>query len=158
MLNDRGKEPGADRLALLLISDCEDRASRYTQKELFEKLAGTGIQIFVVALTEDLGKDPGFTSASPKNRSETFAAELALRTGGAVFTPALKKLNKEAIDEILKPVIEEMRTPYVIGYTSTNKNRDDRKRKLRVEIAAGEKGEVRTGFVRESFVIPKDQK
>lgn len=153
----RAKDNSTGHYALVLISDCEDRASIRTESQLFAKLEGSGIQVFVIAFTGELGRDAGFISAPPKDRAERLANRLAFKTGGAAYFPTEKKTNKEAIEEMLKPLISELRSQYVIGYTSPNTKRNNKTRKLRIEIAPGEKGEVRTAFMRESFVVPLEE-
>lgn len=153
----RAKDNSSEHYALVLISDCEDRASILKEDQLFAKLEGSGIQIFVIALTGELGRSAGFISAPPKDRAERLANRLALKTGGGAYLQTDKKTSVEAIEEMLKPLMAELHSQYVIGYRSSNTKRNDKQRKLRIEIAPGEKGEVRPGFIRESYVVPGDE-
>lgn len=146
---ERAIEKDSKRFAIVLISDCEERDSYYSKKKLFEKLQGSGIQIFVIALTKDLKK-------SIKNKSESFAHELALLTGGTVYFPTTEENRKKPIDENLKMLVYELRAQYEIDYISTNQKRDGLARKLTVQVSDSEKGEKRQAFIRESFVVPKD--
>ncbi|HVE58937.1 MAG TPA: VWA domain-containing protein [Pyrinomonadaceae bacterium] len=146
----RKKENNLTESSIVLISDCEDRDSFYTKKKLFEKLEGSGIQVFVIALTQGL-------ETGVREKSESFANEIALKTGGTVHFPTSKENYKKPLLENLKPLIYELRAQYLIGYTSTNPNRNNKERKMTVQIADSEKGEKRQGFVRESFVVPKEQ-
>lgn len=145
----RAKDNSSSRFALVLISDCEDRDSFYTKTKLFEKLEGIDIQIFVLALTQDLDK-------GTREKSELFANELALRTGGTVYFPTSKENIKKPLMENLKPLVNELRAQYRISYTSTNQTRNNKSRKTIVQVADSEKGEKRQGFIRESFIVPKD--
>lgn len=152
----RAQENRSQRFAMVLISDCEDRASGHSQQELFDKLRESGIQVFVIGLTAELSKEPGFVSASPFTRAEYFANRVVLGTGGAAYLLSNNKKDTRNIDELIRPLLEEIRSQYVISYTSTNTGQNDKPRKLRVEIAPGKKGEVRTGFIRDGFVVPKE--
>ena len=76
-------------------------------------------------------------------------------TGGLVLN-LTKKRTKEDVITTLKALMTELRSDYFIGYTSTNQKRDDLPRKLRIEVANDAKGDKRQGFIRESFVVPKD--
>jgi VWFA-related protein len=154
-LEKRTKENSSRRYALVLISDCEDRDSYYNLSQFLDKKKGTDIQIFVVALTSGLANEkrsnPNYSS--PREKAENFANKLALKTGGNVYFPTGKENNKKPYSETLKPLIDELQSNYVIGYISTNENRANRPRKLRVEISDSAK---RQAFIRESFVVPKD--
>lgn len=159
----RTKENSSRRYALVLVSDCEDRDSFYKLTDLFSIIKGTEIQIFVVALTNALPNDRSYSPTlsilrekSIRNTAENFANNLALKTGGNVYFPTTGESKKKPFSETLKPLIFELQSNYVIGYISTNKNRDNKPRKLRVEIADAANGAKRQGFIRESFIVPKD--
>jgi VWFA-related protein len=154
----RRKEDNTGRFAVVLISDCEDRNSRYSQLALYNLAREYGIQIFALSLLDNLSKESGFISKSPKLRAETFANRIVLGTGGAAYFPSGRKTAGKDIDEMLLPLFSEIRSQYIIGYRSTNGKRNNKERKLRVEIALGEKGSTRTGSVRETFLVPSDEK
>lgn len=142
----------AENFALVLISDCEDRDSKLRENELVEALAKTGIPVFVFALTEDMGDAVGFkTAASPKRKAEDFAKRLAVETGGKTYFPKDKKTG-----EMLKTLLVEMRSQYIVGYTSKEKKPADKPRKIKVEITGGGKGEKREGSVGETSFVPKN--
>ncbi|MCY7347726.1 MAG: VWA domain-containing protein [Pyrinomonadaceae bacterium] len=157
-LLEREKIDRSKRSALILISDGEDRDSYYNQKELFDLLKTSDVQIFIIGLTQDLS-DKSNESTKRKNSktdSENFIKLLALKTGGAAFIVEGK--NKEfenALVQSLKSILTELNSQFVIGYTSTNQKRDGTARKLTVQVAVGAKDEKRRAFIRESFVVPK---
>lgn len=138
----------AESFALVLISDCEDRDSKLRENELVEALAKTGIPVFVLALTDELAKESGFTSPSPKRKADDFAKRVAVETGGKAYFPKSK-----TTDEMLKMLLAEMRSQYIVGYTSKEKKPADKPRKLKVEITGGGKGE---GSIREISFVPKN--
>jgi len=150
VITKRKKENNLTESSIVLISDCEDRDSFYTKQKLFEKLEGSGIQVFVIALTQGLEN-------GVRERSESFANEIALKTGGTVYFPTIRENSKKPLLENLKSLIYELRAQYLISYTSTNPNRNNKERKITVQIADGEKGEKRQVFVRDSFIVPKEQ-
>jgi Ca-activated chloride channel family protein len=156
-LVEREKTDKTRKYAIVLISDIEDRDSYYELKDVLEMLKNSDIQIFVIAPTGQLPRNRNQPSQSkhPKISAEKLAHTLALETGGSAFL-----LGEEYTDNdlkvITKSIVDELRYQYVIGYTSTNQNRDGSARKLRVEIANGEKGEKRQVSIRESFVVPKN--
>lgn len=144
------------KYAMVLISDVEDRASYYKLQDLLGLLKNSDIQIFVIALTGELPENqaPIFQPRNPKLTAEKLARTLAWKTGGRAFIVADKYTDD--LKTIARSISEELRYQYVIAYTSTNQNRNGAVRKLRVEIADGEKGEKRKGSIRESFVVPKN--
>jgi VWFA-related protein len=156
-LLERENKDTSRKYAMVLISDVEERSSYYELKDLLRLLKDSDVRIFVIALTGELTKNREDRNQPkhPKAYSENLAQTLALETGGNVFFLG-KKYTDEDLKAITKTISDELRYPYVIGYTSTNQNRDGTVRKLRVEIADGEKGEKRQGSIKESFVVPKN--
>jgi Ca-activated chloride channel family protein len=157
ILLDREKTDRSRKYAMVLVSDVEERDSYYELKDLLGMLKDSDIQIFVIALTGELTKnrDDRNQPQHPKVYAENLAQTIAVETGGNVFFLG-KKYTDDDLKAVTKSISDELRYPYVIGYTSTNQNRDGTARKLRVEIADGEKGEKRKGSIRESFVVPKN--
>lgn len=147
----------SQRYAILLISDCENRASRYNLEQLLDLTKGTDIQIFVLADTSDLSDDYNelIKLKNARKNAEHLAHTLAWRTGGTAFVTT-KKNEKKDIPNVLKTLSAELRAPYVVGYTSTNQKRDGLPRKLTVQIGDTGKGEKRQALIRENFVVPKD--
>ena len=145
------------RYAILLISDCEDRDSYYNLEQLLALTKDTDIQIFVLAETYDLSNESIDLRKGRDSRkyAERLAHTLALRTGGTAFVFSKEK-DKKDVPNALKALVAELRSPYVVGYTSTSRKRDGLPRKLTVQIADDAKGEKRQGTIRESFVVPKD--
>ena len=154
---ERGKNDASKRCALILISDGQDVMSYYNEKQLFDLLKGTEIQVFPLAFVTQLSPQGKTTQKVVEN----FVHRLALETGGAAF-PLTRQNNKSEADaEILtalKSIVRDLRAQYIVQYVSTNQKRDGLVRKLTVQIADGAKGEKRQGFVRDSFVVPADKK
>ena len=149
-LKDR-KGPGAK--TILLLSDCEDRESFYSRKNLFKLLEGTDIRIFTVAVTQNLSSSKGFIQGTKKEAAEELAKSLAFKSGGGAYI--LDKKIDESIAAALRSVMIELRSQYVVSYTSTNQKRGTT-RKLRIEVGPGKNGEKRQAFIRESVYVPKD--
>jgi VWFA-related protein len=149
------KPDPSKRSAVVLISDCEDRASFYKEKQLFELLKGTGIQVFPIALTGELSDGAEYLMRRPnkKRTSEKLASRLAAETSGNVFI--LDKVTNETLMSAMTSVIFELRSQYLIGYTPTNQKGDEA-RKLRIEVADGPKGEKRKAFIRQTYFPPKN--
>jgi len=145
----REKTEKSRRYALILITDGEDRESRYNETQLFNLFIGTDVQIFPIAILGEFSK-------SKKKSIQGFINRLTIETGGTAFFPENKKLKDEIVAATRK-IADELRSQYVIGYTSTNQKRDGLTRKLTVQVADNENGEKRQAFIREGFVIPKEK-
>jgi Ca-activated chloride channel family protein len=151
----RAKEDHSRRLALVLISDGEDRLSFYNEKQLIDLLKKTQIQVFPLTFVTEL------SPRGSQKKVEKFVHCLALETGGAAF-PLIKQ-NKKAegdaeILAALKSIVTELHSQYVVEYVSTNQKRDGQTRKLTVQISDGANGEKRQAYIRESFIVPVDKK
>lgn len=142
------------RFAMILISDGEDRNSYYSEKDIFSLVRGGDVQIFIIGLTADLDSESGFLRHSSRQNSERFIHTLADRSGGAAYILS-GKYKKEDLEQVVISLINELRSPFVIGYSSTNQKHDGEARKLRVEIANGPNAEKRTAVIRNSFTVPK---
>lgn len=151
---EREKLQKSTRYALILITDGEDRASFYKEAQLYELLKGTDIQIFPIIF-------PGNYTKKSENEIKRFVNKMVLETGGTAFfldSESKKKENfQDALTAAVKAIADELRSQYVVGYTSTNQKRDGLERKLTVQVADGEKGEKRQGSIRERFVVPKEK-
>lgn len=148
---EREKQQKSTRYALILISDGEDRDSFYDEAQLYQLFKGTDIQIFPIVF-------PAKYTKKGEKEIRRFINKMALETGGtAFFLDSEGKNFAGDLTAAAKAVADELRSQYVVGYTSTNPKRDDSARKLTVQVADGEKGEKRQGFVRESFVAPKEK-
>ena len=149
-LLERRKQDAAKRYALILISDGEERDSYYNPENLFNILRGTDVQIFMLS----------YANLAPKNPKDAvkFSNRVTFETGGIVRLLSKKRPDEEIIDA-LKAIVGELRSNYIIGYTSTNqvRGKDAPPRKLTVQVADGAKGEKRLLNVRESFVVPENK-
>lgn len=134
---------------VLLISDCEDRDSFYTEKQTLEKLKAANAQVFVASFSS-------FAPIKPKDAAY-LSQNLPLETGGTEYGVDKKDFLKSAVAN-LKLIAGEQMSQYIFTYQSTNLNRDGQPRKLTVQIADGPNGEKRSGVVRDSFSVPKPRK
>ncbi len=139
-LKEEARNEPAARRALVVMTDGEDRASFYKPEHLFARLRDSGLQVFVIALTHDLGRS--------RDRAEKFLKQLAQKTGGDIYHPD----SVAALEQVARAIMIELRAPYVIGYEPTNPARDGKSRKLRVELAAQSSDEKLHVSVRPSFI------
>lgn len=118
------------RRALILVSDGEDRSSFYTEKQLFQLLAETNVQIYVVGFVKELDDKGNFIQKSEQSKAKSFLQKLADQTGGKAYFPE----NVNELNTIAQDISGEMRTQYSIGYLPTNKLEDGTLRNIRVTI------------------------
>jgi Ca-activated chloride channel family protein len=97
--------------ALLLITDGEDNHSRYSRGDIREVVRESDAQIFVI----DLGN--------------ALVADLANMTGGHSY-----RVSTRDLEDTCEKISLEIRSQYVIGYDSTNTNKDGQFRKVRVHV------------------------
>lgn len=113
------KAPGLRRRAIILLTDGIDTASRLMQKEAINRTLAAEAVIYAIGIgSKRDGVDRGALR------------DLAERTGGRAFFPD-KKLDLNAV---FAEIESELRTQYLIAYSSTNKNRDGAYRKITIEI------------------------
>lgn len=115
--------PGLRRRAIILLTDGWDTASRWAQREAINRtLAGEAVIYTIGIGSKRDGVDKGALR------------ELSQRTGGRAFFPD-KKMDLNAV---FAEIERELRTQYLIAYSSTNKKRDGAYRKITIEITNAE--------------------
>jgi VWFA-related protein len=113
------KAPGLRRRAIILLTDGHDTTSRLVKAKAIDSTLAAEAVIYVIGIgSKDEGVDRGVLR------------DLAQRTGGRAFFPKKNVDLNAAFAEIEK----ELRTQYLIAYSSTNKRRDGAYRKVTIEI------------------------
>ena len=110
---------GLRRRAIILFTDGLDTASRLMKKEAVARTLAAEAVVYAIGIgnkQEGVDKDA--------------LRELSQRTGGRAFFPD-KKLDLNAV---FAEIERELRTQYLIAYSSTNKKRDGAYRAITVEI------------------------
>ena len=132
------------RRALILVSDGEDRNSYYNEKQLFELLKESEVQIYVIGFVSELSKDGGFIAKSPQQKSKAFLERLASETGGKAYFPA----GTAELPALAKEISNELRTQYSIGYIPSNDVHDGTYRNIKVSVDDGPNKEKRIAIAR----------
>lgn len=114
------KTPGLRRRAIILLTDGHDTTSRLTKSEAVNSTLAAESVIYVIGIGDN--KNEGVDRGALR--------DLAQRTGGRAFFPDKKLDMTAAFAEIEK----ELRTQYLIAYSSTNKRRDGAYRRITIEI------------------------
>ena len=130
--------------ALILVSDGDDRSSKYQEEQLIKLLRESNVQIYAIGFTADLSQKPENDALSRQEKAKSFLTRLAQETGGKVFFPN----SLDELPQIANEISGELRTQYLISYSPTNENRDGSFRKIKVEITNGENQTKRTAITR----------
>ena len=113
------KAPGLRRRAIILLTDGYDTTSRLSKQKAVDSTLAAEAVVYVIGIGNKRdGVDRGVLR------------DLAQRTGGRAFFPDKTPDLNAAFTEIEK----ELRTQYLIAYSSTNKRRDGAYRKVTIEI------------------------
>ena len=112
---------GQRRRAIILLTDGQDTTSRLPSSEAIDRALEAETTIYAIGIGD--GKYGGV--------DRDVLRTVAERTGGRAFFPKKEVDLKTAFAEIE----QELRTQYLIAYSSTNKKRDGAYRQVRIEIS-----------------------
>jgi Ca-activated chloride channel homolog len=127
----KGGDDDRRRRALIVVTDGEDRASYYTETQLFQRLREEDVQIFVIGFVNELEADKGLIRKSPRDKAVGLLNKLASESGGRAFFPQ----TTSELPEIANEIVRDLRTQYVVSYDPTNKTHDGTYRSIKVAIA-----------------------
>jgi Ca-activated chloride channel homolog len=117
-------EPITDqrRRAIILLTDGWDTAlnSRVTRAEAIESVLAAEAVIYAIGIGDD--KQDGVNRGTLRDVAE--------RTGGRAFFPG----KEEDLNKAFLEIEQELRTQYLLAYSSTNKRRDGSYRTVTIEI------------------------
>lgn len=141
-----GDEKGSPRrrLALVVITDGEDRGSRQSNPEtLVARLRQSDVQVFVIGLSK--------LSKEMRNREKAMSLlmRIAQESGGRAFFPK----STSELPEVVKELTHDLHTQYSVSYQPTNEKRDGSFRKVQVTLAPGKS--KRTVITRAGYDAPQ---
>ncbi|MGA9770584.1 MAG: VWA domain-containing protein [Blastocatellia bacterium] len=111
--------------ALLIISDGQDNNSRYTYKELRNRVKEADVQIYAIGIT-----DPASDTLAGFGRG--VLEEITRMTGGRAFFP--NAYNEPELVEICTRIALELRHQYSVGYYPTNTTSEAKWHKVQVKV------------------------
>lgn len=132
------------RRALIVVTDGEDRASYYSETELFRRLREEDVQIYVIGFVTELEADRGLIRKSPRDKAVNLINKLASETGGRAFFPQ----SISELPAVANEIVRDLRTQYVISYDPTNKAHDGTYRAIKVVVDQPGGGEKRIALTR----------
>ncbi|HWP43656.1 MAG TPA: VWA domain-containing protein [Blastocatellia bacterium] len=111
--------------ALLLISDGQDNNSRYSYKELRNRVKEADVLIYAIGIT-----DPYHDSLAGLGRS--ILEEITRMTGGRSFFP--NAYNELELTEICSRIALELRHQYSIGFYPTDTTKETKWHKVKIKL------------------------
>jgi VWFA-related protein len=116
----KGQAPTQRRRAIILLTDGQDTTSRLTRSDAINRALEAETVIYAIGIGDSKyeGVDHGALNA------------ITNETGGRAFFPKKDADLKSAFAEIE----QELRSQYLIAYSSTNKNRNGAYREMRIEV------------------------
>jgi Ca-activated chloride channel family protein len=118
----QGRHP---RKAILIISDGQDNNSRYTYKELRNRVKEADVQIYAIGIT-----DPASDELVGFGRSAL--EEITRVTGGRAYFP--NAYNEPELVETCTRIALELRHQYSIGFYPTDVTSDAKWHKVQVKV------------------------
>jgi Ca-activated chloride channel family protein len=120
------RSPGQRRRAIILLTDGQDTSSRLLRSGAIDQAIASETVIYAIGIGDKRyeGVDKGALN------------NIAERTGGRAFFPKKQDDLRAAFAEIE----QELRSQYLVAYSSTNKKRDGAFRKMSIEITNPELG------------------
>jgi VWFA-related protein len=118
-MNVLANAPGLRRRAIILLTDGLNTTGRLSQKEAINRVIGAEAVVYAIGIGS---KRDGLDRDALR--------DIAQKTGGRAFFPDKKFDLNAAFAEIE----QELRTQYLLAYSSSNKNRDGAYRKITIEI------------------------
>jgi len=115
------EEGNNPKRALLLITDGEDNRSRYTFSNVKQYVKEKDVQMYSIGISNG----PGDTSAE---QGKALLRDLSAISGGeSFFPPSIYQL-----EDTCRSIAKELKYQYVLGYRSSNPEKDGKYRKIKV--------------------------
>jgi len=114
-----GTATGLRRRAIIILTDGINTSGRLSQKEAINRVLGAEAVVYAIGI-----------GSARDGLDRNALRDLAQHTGGRAFFPDKKFDLNASFAEIEK----ELRTQYLIAYSSTNKKRDGSYRKITIEL------------------------
>jgi VWFA-related protein len=132
------REEGERRKVIILISDGDDTASRYTLPQALTTVQKNDVLIYAISINRLAG-----VKSDERERGDKAIRQMVDETGGRAYYPTkISELSAE-----FKKIEEELRSQYVLAYTPTNPF-DGTYRKLRVDMVDKKlKARTRAGYI-----------
>lgn len=108
------KEGTHPRKALVVVSDGFDNHSRYSEKNVRDAVKESDVQLYLIG-----------------NEGDGALRQLSEETGGRSLSP---RSNVYELGNICSQIVKEVKNQYVLGYRSTNQEKDGKWRNVSVKL------------------------
>jgi Ca-activated chloride channel family protein len=141
-----------DKKVLLIITDGEDNASRYSFDELFRYAKESNAVIYCIGLlgSEEPGGLFKIKGASP-HRAAKVLQRVAEATGGEAYFP--KSLDE--VEPVCQQIAHDIRNQYTLAYYPSNAKKDGTFRNVRIEASASNGHSKLVVRTRPGYYAPK---
>jgi len=151
---DHIKRGNRDKKVLLVITDGEDNASRYTFEELLQRAQKSDAVIYTIGL---LGDDDNSSHifrihGVGGHKAAKVLKQLAQATGGEAYFPKTLEEVQSTCDDIARGI----RNQYTLAYYPTNTNKDGTFRNVRVDAFESGKRDKLVVRTRTGYYAPKN--
>lgn len=116
------------RKALVIVSDGGDNRSHYTAAQIESLVREADVQVYAMGVFEP---EFSFGLSREEISGPRLLSEIATQTGGRAFAAAVPG----DLPSVANRIAVELRNQYVLGYYPTNKVRDGKYRKLKVQLS-----------------------
>ncbi len=140
------KQARNSRKAILIVSDGGDNRSRFTPRQVQEDVLESDMQTYAIGIFE-----PGPTRklTTEEQHGPDLLEELAEATGGRHY----RVDDIDQLASVAAHVSTDLRNQYLLGYTSTNAERDGKYRQVKVNVTASGAAKLRT-YYRRGYYAP----
>jgi Ca-activated chloride channel family protein len=139
----------AVRRAVVLISDGEDRASFYDEKDLVKLIQRTQVQVFVIGMVIELDDTSPITRTSPRAAAESLLKRVATESGGRVFFAR----HPSELGRAAAEIVHDLHMQYALVYQSTNNDRRENFRRVEIKMANAPGHRSLTAIARPGYFI-----
>ena len=141
-----------DKKVLLVITDGEDNASRYSFEELLRYAQKSNAVIYTIGLLGS--EEPGGlfkVRGSGPRRAGRILEKLAQATGGEVYFPR----SLDEVEGTCERIAHDIRNQYTLAYYPTNTKKDGSFRTVRVDVMAASNRSRLVIRTRPGYYAPK---
>jgi VWFA-related protein len=128
---DHVKTGKLNKKALLVISDGEDRSSKWGFNKVLEHVRQSkDVTVYAIGILDEDSGSGGLFGKSPQKKAREGLKEIAEVSGGQAFFP--KSIDE--VVEICSRIARDLRDQYTIGYAPKNEKRDGTWRTVQVKL------------------------
>ena len=132
------------RKAILIVSDGGDNHSRYGRAEIKSLLQESGVEVYAIGIFDGF-----FFKSLEEFMGKRWLSDLTDATGGRTVTAT----SLQKVPEMAAAISREMRTQYMLGYRPSNRARDGKWRKIKVEVTPPPAVQVQA-FYKRRYLAP----